>query len=75
VLFVNVPIGLAAALAAPKVLGEPPRQGGRFDLPGAITGTGGVAALVYGLSNAATRSSRRGSAHERRAPPGSGVPQ
>jgi hypothetical protein len=26
----------------------------RFDLPGAITGTGAVAALVYGLSNAAT---------------------
>ena len=30
------------------------RRPGRFDLPGAITGTGGVAALVYGLSNAAT---------------------
>jgi hypothetical protein len=54
VLFVNVPIGLAAALAAPRVLRESPRQHGRFDLPGAITGTGGVAALVYGLSNAAT---------------------
>ena len=54
VLFVNVPIGLAAALAAPRVLGESERQRGRFDLPGAITGTGGLAALVYGLSNAAT---------------------
>ncbi len=54
VLFVNVPIGLAAALASPRVLGESPRQRGRFDLPGAITGTGGLAALVYGLSNAAT---------------------
>src|SRR5215472_12228046 len=54
VLFVNVPIGLAAALAAPRVLPESPRQPGRFDLPGAITGTGGIAALVYGLSNAAT---------------------
>jgi EmrB/QacA subfamily drug resistance transporter len=54
VLFVNVPIGVAAALAAPRVLGESPRQRGRFDLPGAITGTGGIAALVYGLSNAAT---------------------
>src|SRR6266702_4596405 len=54
VLFVNVPIGLAAALASPRVLGESPRQGGRFDLPGAVTGTGGLAALVYGLSNAAT---------------------
>jgi EmrB/QacA subfamily drug resistance transporter len=54
VLFVNVPIGLAAALAAPRVLGESGRQHARFDLPGAITGTGGIAALVYGLSNAAT---------------------
>jgi predicted MFS family arabinose efflux permease len=53
VLFVNVPIGMAAALAAPRVLGESARQPGRFDLPGAITGTGGVAALVYGLSEAA----------------------
>ena len=54
VLFVNVPIGLAAALAAPRVLGEAKRQRGRFDLPGAITASGGLAALVYGLSNAAT---------------------
>jgi EmrB/QacA subfamily drug resistance transporter len=53
-LFVNVPIGLAAALAAPRVFAESPRQRGRFDLPGAITGTGGIAAFVYGLSNAAT---------------------
>jgi hypothetical protein len=54
VLFVNVPIGLAAALAASRVLSESRRQRGRFDLPGAIGGTGGLAALVYGLSNAAT---------------------
>jgi EmrB/QacA subfamily drug resistance transporter len=54
VLFVNVPIGLAAALLAPRVLPESPRQRGRFDLPGAITGTGGLVALVYGLGNAAT---------------------
>ena len=54
VLFVNVPIGVAVALAAPRVLAETPRRRGRFDLPGAITGTGGVAALVYGLSSAAT---------------------
>ena len=54
VLFVNVPIGIAAALAALIVLPRGERRPGRFDLPGAITGTGGVAALVYGLSNAAT---------------------
>ena len=57
VLFVNVPIGILVVLLAPYVLRESPRQRGRFDLPGAITGTGGVAALVYGLSNAATDSS------------------
>ena len=54
VLFVNVPIGLAAALLAPRVLRESPRQPGRSDLPGAVTGTSGVAALVYGLASAAT---------------------
>ncbi len=54
VLFVNVPIGIAAALAALVVLPASARRTGRFDLGGAITGTGGVAALVYGLSNAAT---------------------
>src|SRR5260370_14023600 len=53
VLFVNVPIGAAVALAAPRVLAETARRRGRFDLPGAITGTGGIAALVYGLVSAA----------------------
>ncbi len=54
VLFVNVPIGIGAALAALAVLPGTGRRPGRLDLPGIITGTGGVAALVYGLSNAAT---------------------
>jgi EmrB/QacA subfamily drug resistance transporter len=54
VLFVNVPIGVAVALAALVVLPGTERRPGRLDLPGAITGTGGIAALVYGLSNAAT---------------------
>jgi EmrB/QacA subfamily drug resistance transporter len=57
VLFVNVPIGIGAALAALVVLPGTAgriRVPGRFDLAGAITGTGGVAALVYGLSQAAT---------------------
>ena len=53
-LFVNVPIGIAVALAALVVLPGAARRPGRLDLPGAITGTGGVATLVYGLSNAAT---------------------
>jgi MFS family permease len=54
VLFVNVPIGIVAAILARNVLAESTRRSGRFDLPGAITGTGGVALLVYGLSNAST---------------------
>jgi EmrB/QacA subfamily drug resistance transporter len=54
VFFVNVPIGIVVAMAAPFVLDESARRRGRFDLPGAISGTGGVALLVYGLSNAST---------------------
>jgi EmrB/QacA subfamily drug resistance transporter len=54
VMFVNVPIGALVAVLAARVLPESERRTGRFDLPGAITVTAGVAALVYGLSNAAT---------------------
>jgi len=54
VLFVNVPIGLVVAVLATRVLPASPRRTGRFDLPGAVTATAGVASLVYGLSNAAT---------------------
>jgi MFS family permease len=54
VLFVNVPIGLTVAIAAPRVLGTTPTRRGRLDLPGALSVTLGMAALVYGLSRAAT---------------------
>jgi EmrB/QacA subfamily drug resistance transporter len=54
VMFVNVPIGLVVAVLARRVLPVTGRRPGRFDLPGAITATVGVASLVYGLSNAAT---------------------
>src|SRR6516165_3420730 len=46
VMFVNVPIGLVVAALAARVLPRSGRRAGRFDLPGAITATGGVAALV-----------------------------
>jgi predicted MFS family arabinose efflux permease len=49
------------ALLAPRVLAESGRRRGQFDLPGAITGSLGLAALVYGLSNAAT--SQNGVSH------------
>ena len=68
VLFVNVPIGLAVAVAARFVLVPgtgaavgAARRRGRLDLPGTVTATAGVAALVYGLSNAAT--SPNGASH------------
>jgi EmrB/QacA subfamily drug resistance transporter len=54
VLFVNVPIGIFVALIAPRALAESKRRPGRFDLPGAITSTLGLAALVYGLTSAGT---------------------
>src|SRR4051794_14404784 len=54
VLFVNVPIGLAAAFAAPRVLNESRAEGqGRsFDIPGAVTVTAGLSLLVYALVEA-----------------------
>jgi EmrB/QacA subfamily drug resistance transporter len=54
VLFVNVPIGLVVAFMATRVLPESTRRRGQFDLPGAVTGSLGLGALVYGLSYAAT---------------------
>jgi predicted MFS family arabinose efflux permease len=54
VLFVNVPIGLLAALAAPRFIPPdrgPERRGG-FDLLGAATITAGLLALVYGVVKA-----------------------
>jgi EmrB/QacA subfamily drug resistance transporter len=49
---INVPIGLLAAWAAPKVLVESEKTTGALDLPGAVTGTLGLVSLVYGISRA-----------------------
>jgi EmrB/QacA subfamily drug resistance transporter len=54
VLFINVPIGIAVVVLAPLFVSETPRQPGRFDLPGAVTSTAGVAALVYAFIRAAS---------------------
>jgi len=54
VLFVNVPIGIAVMLLTPRFVTETPRQPGRFDLPGAVTSTAGVATLVYAFIRAAS---------------------
>ena len=54
VLFVNVPIGLAAAALAPRTLFESRSdgEGGTFDIPGAVTVTAGLALLVYAVVDA-----------------------
>ncbi|MDQ4082503.1 MAG: MFS transporter [Actinomycetota bacterium] len=57
VFLVNVPIALAAALAAPRVLRETrERSVRRLDLPGAAAITSALLALIYGL----TRGERAG---------------
>ncbi|MFI6364754.1 MFS transporter [Nocardia sp. NPDC050630] len=53
-LFINVPFGLAVVVLALRYLPEAARQPARLDLPGAVTATGGVAALVYGFISAAS---------------------
>ena len=46
-LLINVPIGLAVALALPRFVTETPRHAGRLDAAGALTGTAGTTSLVY----------------------------
>lgn len=53
-LFINVPFGLAVVVLALRYLPVAERQPARLDLPGAVTATGGVAALVYGFISAAS---------------------
>lgn len=52
VLFVNVPIGLLIALAAPRYIPESERRPGHFDVAGALTSTAGMVLLVYGFIRA-----------------------
>jgi len=54
IMFINVPIGLLLAFAAPRVLTYVAGKSGRLDLPGAVTVTTGVSLLVYGLARVAT---------------------
>jgi EmrB/QacA subfamily drug resistance transporter len=54
VLFINVPIGVAAVLLAPRIIKEPERHPGNLDIVGALTGTAGMVALVYGFIRAAS---------------------
>ena len=52
-LFINVPIGLALVLLAPRYLPETERNPGHFDLGGALTSTLGMTAIVYAFVRAA----------------------
>lgn len=52
--FINLPIGLLLMLGAQRHLTETPRRAGRLDLLSAGLSALGMAALVYGLVNAAS---------------------
>ncbi|WP_327145309.1 MFS transporter [Nocardia sp. NBC_01327] len=52
VLFINVPLGVLVLFVALRYMPVVARQPGRLDLPGAVTSTAGVAALVYGFVSA-----------------------
>jgi Na+/melibiose symporter-like transporter len=53
VLFVNVPVGIAAAMLAPRLLPESRNEGHRhFDFAGAFSITAGLSLLVYTLVDA-----------------------
>ena len=52
VLFINVPIGIAVVLLAPRFIPGTARQRGRLDLAGALTSTLGMGALVYAFIRA-----------------------
>ena len=54
IFFVNVPIGLGVLLIVPRVVRESraPEMLRHFDVAGAVTVTGGLMLLVYGLTRA-----------------------
>ncbi|GAA4736789.1 MFS transporter [Phytohabitans rumicis] len=54
VMFVNVPIGLAVLLGT-RLLASGEKVHGELDVRGAITGTGGLTALVYAITQGGAR--------------------
>jgi EmrB/QacA subfamily drug resistance transporter len=56
IFYINVPVVAFAVYAVPRVLPESrmAREGHRVDLLGAVTATGGLVAVVYGLLQAAS---------------------
>jgi EmrB/QacA subfamily drug resistance transporter len=61
VFFVNVPIGIVLLVLARRDLPETDRHTGRVDIPGALTSTIGMAALVFGFVRAAAAGWQAGS--------------
>ena len=51
--FINLPIGIAMILAARVYIPESAKRPGALDIPGAITSTLGMSALVYGFIRSA----------------------
>src|SRR5437870_2037075 len=53
-LFVNVPLGLAAVVLSPVLAVDAARRGAKvsLDVPGAVSLTGGILALAYGVTEA-----------------------
>jgi EmrB/QacA subfamily drug resistance transporter len=51
--FINVPIGAAMILLAPRYIPQTERSTGRFDIVGAACATFGMSALVFGIVNSA----------------------
>jgi EmrB/QacA subfamily drug resistance transporter len=56
IFYLNLPVVVFAVRAVPRVLPESRmvREGHRIDLPGAVTATGGLVAVVYGLLQASS---------------------
>ncbi|MCT9075955.1 MFS transporter [Streptomyces fulvoviolaceus] len=50
--FLNVPVGIAMMALAVRFLPETERQGGRFDVAGALLATAGSTAVVFGIVDA-----------------------
>ena len=48
--FINVPVALAVLLVAPTLIAESRAPQRKLDVPGAVTVTGGLLAVVYGLT-------------------------
>ncbi|MCU1363458.1 MAG: putative transrane efflux protein [Acidimicrobiaceae bacterium] len=54
IFFINVPIAAIVLFLTPRALHESQTTSGHLDVPGALTVTGGMLSLVYGLSNASS---------------------